>query len=699
MTDGEKPKLRLEIAHVLFIDIVGYSKLLIDEQTEGLKALNTVVLNTEAVLEAEAANQLIRLPTGDGMALVFTSSVEAPVECALQIAQRLWQTTPLPVRMGIHTGPVHQLEDVNQRTNIAGAGINVAQRVMDCGDAGHILLSQRAADDLGHYGRWHSYFHEIGECEVKHGFRLSLVNLYTEKLGNPTVPQKLKKRKIAGISMSRPSVRVAVVGAVLLALIATATWFVFQRREQTSATAAAVVPEKSVAILPFRPLSAETRDETLENGMADTLIAKLSTIAHIIIPSLSSAQKYAEQENDPIAAGRLLHVRTVLEGTLQKASDRIRVTARLINVADGASLWSDTFDEKFTDVFAVEDTIAQKVAAALAVRLTGEEQKRLTKRYTGNTEAYQLYLKGRFQWNKYTEEGWRKSIEFFKQAAEKDPNYGLAYSGMADSYSLLGEVSFLTPKEAFENARTYAEQALKLDESLSEAHLSLGIVKLFYDWDVAAAAKELLRAKELDPHNVQVYHFNGHRLEFESRFDDAIAEFKRGVEIDPTNLIINTEFANAYYLARQFDAAITQCRKTLELDPGFEIAIVWIAQAYEQKRMYQEALTELKKLGPSGDTSPFVLAEVGSSEAGLGHRAEAEKIIKKLQERLAHEYVDPTLIAYIYIVLGDRDQAFGWLERGFQERAGNIPWMKIEPKYDPLRGDPRLTDLLRRIGI
>ena len=209
----------------------------------------------------------------------------------------------------------------------------------------------------------------------------------------------------------------------------------------------------------------------------------------------------------------------------------------------------------------------------------------------------------------------------------------------------------------------------------------------------------MLRAKELDPHNVQVYHFNGHRLEFESRFDDAIAEFKRGVEIDPTNLIINTEFANAYYLARQFDAAITQCRKTLELDPGFEIAIVWIAQAYEQKRMYQEALTELKKLGPSGDTSPFVLAEVGSSEAGLGHRAEAEKIIKKLQERLAHEYVDPTLIAYIYIVLGDRDQAFGWLERGFQERAGNIPWMKIEPKYDPLRSDPRLTDLLRRIGI
>src|SRR5207248_3689858 len=246
-----------------------------------------------------------------------------------------------------------------------------------------------------------------------------------------------------------------------------------------------------------------------------------------------------------------------------------------------------TFDEKFTDVFAVQDTIAQKVATALKLKLSGEEQQRLTRRHTENTEAYQLYLKGRFQWNKYTGEGWRKSIEFFKQAAEKDPSYALAYSGMADSYSLLGEISFLTPREGFENARTYAEKALHLDESLSEAHLSLGIVKLFYDWDVAGATKEILRAKEIDPHNVQVYHFNGHRLEFQARFDDAIAEFKRGVEIDPTNLIVSAEFANAYYLAHQFDPAIAQCRKVLELDPTFDFAILWIAQAYEQKGMYQ----------------------------------------------------------------------------------------------------------------
>ena len=292
-----------------------------------------------------------------------------------------------------------------------------------------------------------------------------------------------------------------------------------------------------------------------------------------------------------------------------------------------------------------------------------------------------------------------QSIEFFKQAVEKDPNYALAYSGLADSFSLLGEVSFLPPKESFQNARIYAEKALKLDEALSEAHLSLGIVKLFYDWDIPGAARELLRAKELDPHNVQVYHFNGHRLEFESRFEEAIAEFKRGVEVDPTNLIINTELANAYYFARQFDAAVAQCRKTLEMDPNFATASVWLAQAYEQKGMYQEALTELNKVRAVAETWPFFIAEVGCSEAGLGHRAEAEKNIKELEERMTREYVDPSLIAYIYIVLGDKDQAFACLEKGYQERSGNMPWMKIEPKFDPLRRDPRLMDLQRRIGV
>ncbi len=688
---------QLEIGHVLFMDIVGFSKLLVDEQSDASQRLNQIVRNTEQFRAAEAANKLTRLPTGDGMVLVFYTGPEAPARCAMEISQAL-NDSSFGLRMGIHSGPVNKVSDVNDRSNLAGTGINMAQRVMDCGDAGHILLSKRVTEDLEQHSKWRPRLHHLGEFEVKHGVKIDIVNLYTDEVGNSAFPQKLKHRRVKSPALrTKRLVMAASLGAIAIVGI----WFLLRSNRQESGRLplATIFPGKSIAVLPFKPLVPSSRDEILEAGMADTLIAKLSTSREMIVPSLTSVRKFDDQNHDPLATGRALRVNSVLEGNLQKAGDRIRVTARLIKTLDGTSMWSATFDEKFTDVFSVEDTIAQKVAAALQLRLSEDEQKRLTKRYTDNTEAYQLYLKGRFYWNKYTDEGWHKSIEFFKQALDKDPDYALAYSGLADSYSLLGEVSYLTPKEAFENARTNAQKALKLDETLSEAHLSLGIVKLFYDWDVAAAAKELLRAKELDPHNVQVYHFNGHRLEFESRFDDAIAEFKRAVEIDPTNLIINTELANAYYLARQFDAAVTQCRKTLELDPTFEIAIVWLAQALEQKGMYQEALSELNKLRASAETSPFFIAEIGCSEAGLGHRAEAENIIKKLEGRMTREYVDPSLIAYIYIVLGDKDQAFAWLERGFQERAGNIPWMKIEPKYDPLRRDPRLVDLQRRIGI
>lgn len=685
-----------EIAHVLCTDIVGYSKLMIDQQADYLRRLNEIVRGTDQFQRAEAGRKLLRIPTGDGMVLVFFTHPQDPAECAVQIAQGLKAFPQVQLRMGIHSGPVNRVSDVNERSNVAGAGINIGQRVMDCGDAGHILVSKRVAEDLGHYSKWRPQLHDLGEVEVKHGVKVEVVNLYSDDFGNPAVPEKLKGKQVKS-SFSRDRLSRFVGAAVVITAVALVGFILYRNRDVSLPASASIFPGKSVAIAPFKPLVASAGDEVLEAGMADTLINKLSTSREIIIPSLSLVRKY--EDRDPVTMGRELHVNTVLEGNVQKSGDRIRVTARLIKVADGSSVWAETFDEKFTDVFAVQDTIAQKVATALALKLSDQEQQRLTRRHTEDTEAFQLYLKGRFQWNKYTGDGWRKSIDFFKQAAEKDPNYALAYSGMADAYSLLGEISFITPKEGFENGRTYAQRALQLDESLSEAHISLGIVRLFYDWDVAGAAKELLRAKELDPHNAQVYHFNGHRLEFEAKFDEAIAEFKRGVEIDPTNLIVSAEYANSYYLAHQFDAAIGQCKKVLELDPSFDFAILWLAQAYEQKGMYQEALDALKKLDTGADTSVWVLAEEGWSHAGLGHRAEAEQIIAQMQQRSAREYVDPTLIAYVYIRLGDTDQAFAWLERGFKERAGNIPWMKIEPKFDPIRQDQRFADLVRRVGI
>ena len=688
---------QLEIGHVLFIDIVGFSKLLVDQQTDCSGQLNQIVRNTEQFRAAETVGQLMRLPTGDGMVLVFFTSPEAPARCAMEIARSL-RDASFGVRMGIHSGAVNQVVDVDGRSNLAGSGINLAQRVMDCGDAGHILLSKRAAEDLEQHSKWRPRLHHLGEFEVKHGVKIDIVSLHTNEVGNSALPEKLKKEKAAPrvSRFSKP-----LIGATLIVAVAAAVvWFFWHHGESGSPgpTLAAIFPGKSVAVLPFKPIVTTNRDEVLEAGMADTLIAKLSTSREMIVPSLASAQKYDEQTHDSVATGRALRVNSVLEGNLQKSGDRIRVTARLIRVADGRSMWSGTFDEKFTDVFQVEDAIAEKVAAALQLQLSDEDRQRLTKRYTQNAEAYQLYLKGRFYWNKYTEEGWRKSIEFFKEAAAVDPNYALAYAGIADSYSLLGEMGVLVPKEAFPQARSYAEKALKLDDKLSEAHLSLGIVKLFYDWNPPAAEPELARARELNPSDPQVHHFYGHYLELAGRYIEATGEIKRGVDLDPTNLIVNSEYGWSFYIRRQYDEAIAQYRKTLELDPNFVLASAWVAQAYEQKGMYADALAELER-AQEIENWYWLTAEVGCVNALTGKRDEAERIIAELSARSAHEYIDEAEIAYICVALGDYDQAFSWLEKGYQSRAGGLPWIIMEPKFDPIRSDPRFDELVRRMGL
>ena len=696
MTAELESEAQVEIGHVLFMDIVGFSKLLVDQQTDASQRLNQIVRNTEQFRAAEAADRLIRLPTGDGMVLVFYTGPEAPARCAMEIARSL-KDGSFGLRMGIHSGPVNKVADVNDRSNLAGTGINIAQRVMDCGDAGHILLSKRVTEDLEQHSRWQPRLHHLGEFEVKHGVKIDIVNLYTDDVGNPALPQKLKDKKVTPAS---PLARFAkpLAAAVLVGIALTGLLLYRHQQKSIGLPLAVVFPGKSIAVLPFKPLVASNRDEILEAGMADTLIGKLSATRELVVPSLMAVRKYDDGTRDTVATGRALRVNSVLEGSLQKAGDRIRVTARLIKTVDGTSIWSGTFNEKFTDVFAVQDSIAQKVAAALAVPLNAEEQERLIKRYTDNTEAYQWYLRGRFYWNRYTEDGFRKSIEYFKQAIEKDPNYALAYSGLADTYSLLGDFSYALPKEAFAQARSYAEKALALDDALASAHLSLGIVKLFYDWDLPGAEKELRRAKEDEPNNAQGYHFYGHYLELAGRLEDAIAETKRGVDLDPTNLILTNEFAWAYYLSHRFDEAIALYKKNLEADPNFIYSAYQLAQCYQFKGMYKEARDELARIQKI-DNWYWIPVEIACVDALTGKRSEAEKAIVELKERSTREYIDESVIAYIYVALGDKDQAFAWLEKAYESRAGNLPWIIVEPKYDPLRSDPRFAQLLRRMGF
>ena len=701
------PDPQLEIAHVLFIDIVGSAKLLTDEQGELLRDLNQIVRNTEQFRAAEAADKLIRLPTGDGMALAFFTSPEAPVRCAMEISQALRNNPKLHLRMGVHSGPVDPVLDVNERSNVAGAGITMAQRVMDCGDAGHILLSKRIADDLAQYSKWQPHLHELGECEVKHGARVNVVNLYTDEVGNAAIPEKMKKETTAGapstkaINLRKP----ALITGVLLAIIGLAIglWFFsrpeVQKSKKAGGAAVASSPEKTIAVLPFKPLVPENRDQVLELGMADSLIAKLSNIREIVVRSLNSVRKYSGLEQDPVAAGRELEVNSVLEGNVQRSGDRIRVTARLVSVASGSSIWAKTFDEKFTDVFAVQDAISQKVADALALRLSAEENKRLTKRYTENVEAYQLYLTGRYHWNKLTPPEITKSIGFFKQAIDLDPTYALAYFGLADAYRALAPASEMPPKDILPQAKAAAAKALEIDESLAEPHVTLAFIHSWFDWDWAGAEREAKRAIDLNPNLGFAHIAYAQLLSHLGRHQEAITEGERARGLDPLSLIINALDGQYLCSARRNDEAIARLKKTLELDPNFWIAHLFLGTTYVETKKYPEAFSELTKARELSGGNSESIAMTGYAWVMAGDPAKARGVLTELKSLASQRYVPPNNIAVLCHVLGERDEAFVWLEKAYQDRDMRLCRLKVDPRWDALRSDPRFVAILKRIGL
>src|SRR5437773_4651077 len=402
MSAEPKPDLPLEIAHLLLIDVVGYSKLLVNDQVESLQQLNRIVRGTDCFRAAEAKDKLIRLPTGDGMALLFFENLEQPAHCALEIAQALQNHPEIQVRMGIHSGPINQVPDVNDRVNIAGAGINVAQRVMDCGDAGHILLSKHVADDLAQYRHWQPYLRDLGEYEVKHGLRLSIVNLYKEGLGNPNLPEKLQRRKhrrqsanviIKPVRTRWSNLKTALIFSVGALAIATSIYFGYGRLTRFR-NAAAVAPEKSIAVLPFENRSEEKANAYFADGIQDEILTRLSKIADLKVISRTSTQHYKSAPENLPEIARQLGVAHILEGSVQKSGDAVRVNVQLIKAANDSHLWGDTFDRKLTDIFSVESEVAKAIADQLRAHITGQEEQEIAAKPTNNHEAYDAYFRG-----------------------------------------------------------------------------------------------------------------------------------------------------------------------------------------------------------------------------------------------------------------------------------------------------------------
>ena len=568
---------KLEIGHVLTMDIVGYSTLLITEQTRVMADLTATVKNTKRFRNSEATRKFVCIPTGDGMALVFFDDPLAPIECGMEIAAALKSHPEIRLRMGVHSGPVNSLLDVTGRSNVAGAGIDVAQRVMDCGDAGHILLSKRVADDLIPFPRWNRDLHDLGECEIKHGRRISLVNFYTDEVGNPEVPQKFKQGKEGQASKAAPRttrsnfpVRLVLITGtiVLVAAVTVAAWF-YSRRAILTPTPS----DKSIAVLPFENLSHDPENAYFAEGVQEEILTRLAKIADLKVISRSSTQHFKSSPEDLPEIARRLSVAHIVEGSVQKAGDEVRVNVQLINVADDAHLWAETYDRRFNDIFGVESEIGRTVADTLQAKLTGDERHAISTRPTNNPVAYEDYLKGRYFWNKRTGDDFKTAISYFEKAIDKDPGFALAYAGLADTYLLLPAFTWAAPRDTMPKAKVAAQKALELDDTLPEARASLAIVLRVYDFDYARALAEFKRTIELNPnYAVAYYWFGTHVLSALGRFDEAIAEVKRAIELDPLSVVANVDLGMTYVYARHFDNAIDQARKAIQLDTNFYYA-------------------------------------------------------------------------------------------------------------------------------
>jgi adenylate cyclase len=695
---AESPSdLKFEIGHVLLIDIVGYSKLLIDDQRELQQLLNQVVRGTEQFCTAEAAGKLVRLPTGDGMALVFFTNPEAPVQCALEISEALRSHSQLRVRMGINTGPVSGVADVNDKSNVAGAGINMAQRVMDLGDAGHILLSKRAAEDLAQYRRWEPHLHDLGEIEVKHGAKISVVNLYTESVGNREVPAKLiqsfrkrsARRRLKGTFILGSIVAAIAAAFLLFRMVGTPPRDV--RQNNTA------IPEKSIAVLPFVDLSQARDQEYFCDGISEEILDALAKVEGLRVVARTSSFAFKGKNADVSEIAQKLNVANVLEGSLRREGDRVRVAVQLVNARDGFHMWSQTFERELQGVFAVQDEITRAVVDALKIKLAVA----LPVHKTPNTEAHDLYLKGRYFLNRKTGADATRAIDYFNQALAKDPNDALAYTGLADSYSsFVFPLGVVAPREVMPKAKEAALHALAIDNALGEAHASLAYITFFYVWDWAVAEKEFKLALELNPNNADTHHWYSHYLMGQGRIEESLIQSKRALELSPFDILFNVHLAWHYLYARQYDQALEQIEKTIEMDKHFAQAYPWLGLILEQKGRYAEAIAAFQnaiRLFPGG--SSIAEAELAHAYAVSGNQEEARKTIVELQELAKSKYVSSFQVAAIYAGLGEKDRAFVWLEKAYEERSDGLVNLKAEQRFDSLRSDPRFKDLAHRIGL
>jgi TolB-like protein/class 3 adenylate cyclase/Tfp pilus assembly protein PilF len=654
-----EPDLPLEIAHLLLIDAVGYSKLLVNEQIELLQELNQIVRNTECFRAAETCGKLIRVPTGDGMALLFFLSPEEPVRCALEISKTLQDHPRIRVRMGVHSGPVNRVTDVNDKTNFAGSGINVAQRVLDCGDAGHILLSGHVAEDLAEYRHWQPYLHDLGECEVKHGLRLHLFNLHKDDLGNPHVPEKLKRRRrwkqTPSVSV-RPVIsprwpKYVLTAILLVSAVALAISFsVFYRRgppavaRASSGKAAGVglpVAEKSIAVLPFENQSEDKANAYFADGIQAEILTRLASIADLKVISRTSTLRYQSKPGNLAEIAKQLGVLNILEGSVQKVADRVRVNVQLVNAQTDSHLWAETYDRKLTDIFGVESEIAKGITESLQAKLTGREEQALAVKRTNNSEAYDAYLRGLAYTLKpaaNTPAYYLGAQKYLREAVRLDPKFALAWA-LLSYVDALGYISNnLQPTVALrEEIRQAGDTALALQPDLGEAVLAQGQYHYACLKDYDTAVRYFERARQLSPNNSGIPRSLAYVARRRGEWDRSEAYFNEAERLDPRNVSLLTQHAYSYINLRRFPEALRKFDQVLNIAPDDMDTLAFKAAIIQAEGNLPLAAALLAPLHPNaGDYSAL---EVQAYQAILERRP--APVIARLKEILAKP--DPAL--------------------------------------------------------
>jgi TolB-like protein/Tfp pilus assembly protein PilF len=684
-----KKEIQLEIGHVLFMDIVDYSTRLINEQRALRDTLNQIVRSTEQFRDADATGTLIKSPTGDGMALVFHRSPEEPVKCALEISRALKAHPNLPLRIGVHSGPVSAVVDVNDTTSVAGSGINMCQRVMDCGDAGHILVSKHVAEDLEQYAHWKPYLHDLGECEVKHGVRVGVNNLYSDEVGNLRLPKKFQALK-----KQRTHVRWAEAATALLVLGAVIAAFVLILRRPVRSVVA--VPEKSIAVLPFENRSANPDNAYFADGIQDEILTRLSKIADLKVSSRASTQNYKSAPKNLPEIGRQLGVAHFLEGSVQRSGDAVRVNVQLIKAANDSHLWADTFDRKLTDILSVESEVAKAIADQLRVKITGQEEQVIEAKPTQSVEAYDAYLHGlactlKAGTTPSTTLGAQRHL---REAVRLDPKFALAWALLSYNDSV-AYVDVLQPSIAVrEEARKAAETALALEPNLGEALHATGYYYYACLKDYDTAVRYFGQARHFLPNSSQIPESMAYVTRRRGEWQRSEMYFNEAERLDPRNVNILDQHAASYIYLRRFPEALRKLDQVLDITPGDVDALATKAAIAQGEGDLARASELLAPLRPNAEDTEALETQV--YQAILEHQP--AQIITRLKEILAKP--DPALgylngelrfwLGWAQEVAGDHAAA---QETWRQARSELEPFIKEQPENYKLIGDLALINI------